>query len=91
MYYAYFVSAFCRGLLYLLLIALVLRQFLPFVGKRPSEFEKYIEKATHPLLFAGDSFCRMLSIPLYKGGIDFRYPVIALFLWICVIAVEGVK
>ena len=91
MYYAYLVSAFCRGLLYLLLIALVLRQFLPFFGKRPSEFEKHIEKATQPLLFVGDSFCRMLSIPLHKGGINFRYPVIALILWICAIAVEGVK
>lgn len=87
MYYAYCVSAICRGILYLLLIALVLRQFLPFAGKRKKEFETYIEKITQPILFAGDCFSRMLKIPLRCEGLDFRYPVISVFLWLCVLAV----
>ena len=88
MYYVYFAAALSRGILYLLLILLVLYQFLPFIQKRSGEFEKCIDRFVRPLVFAGDCFCRMFSLPLNRGGIDFRYPVISLFLWLCVLAVS---
>ena len=87
MYYVYFVSGVCRGMLYMLLVLLVLRQVLPFLGKRQSEFEKHVEKITQPILFAGDCFCKMMKVSMRPDGIDFRYPVISVFLWLCVIAV----
>ena len=87
MYLAIFTAYACKGVLYLLLIALVLRQFLPFFGKRPSFVERQIEQLTDPILFAGGGICKMLGIPLDGEGIDFRYPITGLFLWICAIAV----
>ena len=87
MYLVIFTAYACKGILYLLLIAMVLRQFLPFFGKRPSLAERQIKHLTDPIVFAGGCICEMLGIPLDGEGIDFRYPIIELFLWICVIAV----
>ena len=86
-YYLYFTVALCQGFLYLLLILLLLRQILPFFGKRPSALERRVGSLTQWLLFVGDCFCRMLGIPLHRGGIDFRYPMTAVILWICVMAI----
>lgn len=88
MYYVYVITALFRLGLYVLLILLLARQILPFVGKRPGEFERKLEMLTRPLLFAGDCFCRMLGIPLDREGIDWRYPVISVIVWIAVMAVS---
>lgn len=85
----YYVIQLCVGLLYLLLALLILRQVLPFFGKKPSDLEKFVIKITEPIYFAADCFCRMAGVSLCAEGIDPRYPVGASVIMLAVCALRG--
>ena len=71
MYFVYFTTFLCKSVVWIGILLLVCRQILPLVSKRETEGERAVKRFSEPLWLVGMWVCRMMGLPLGKGGLDY--------------------